>query len=164
MALPANPALPEVARGAERGRGIDSLGPPAMGNGPADGGANAAPGHGNQAGGPWGNGSGPGAPGFGGVAGGSGGFLVQPDSRNEKPAYPLLARRQGLEGRVWLSLFVRPDGSVGTVRVTQSSGHPSLDRAAVTSAHGWRFHYREELAAHPGAWVTLPIDFSLYAE
>ncbi|MBI3090764.1 MAG: TonB family protein [Candidatus Tectomicrobia bacterium] len=164
MALSASPALPETASGAERRRVIEALGPPGMGSGLANGGANAAPGPGEHAGEPWGNGSGPGTPGFGGAAGGSGGFLVQPDPRNEKPAYPLLARRQGLEGRVWLSLFVRPEGSVGGVRVTQSSGHPSLDRAAVTSAHGWRFHYREQLAGHPGAWVTLPIDFSLSPE
>lgn len=45
--------------------------------------------------------------------------------------YPELARRQGLEGSLVLSVDVLPDGSIERVQVLRSSGHDLLDEAAV---------------------------------
>jgi protein TonB len=45
--------------------------------------------------------------------------------------YPSAARRQRLEGRVVLRIVVERDGSVSHARIASSSGHESLDRAAL---------------------------------
>lgn len=45
--------------------------------------------------------------------------------------YPEQARRQGLEGSLVLSVDVLADGSIERVQVLRSSGHESLDEAAV---------------------------------
>src|SRR5690606_17846269 len=45
--------------------------------------------------------------------------------------YPWIARRRGWEGRVWLSVTVRPDGALERIHVTRSSGYEVLDRSAV---------------------------------
>lgn len=44
--------------------------------------------------------------------------------------YPLLARRQGWEGRVVLRIDVSAEGEVSNIRVAQSSGHQVLDESA----------------------------------
>lgn len=62
-----------------------------------------------------------------------------PDPRNRKPDYPRLARRRGIEGAVELRLLVLPDGRVGEVEVSRSSGHRILDEAAIEAARGYRF-------------------------
>lgn len=45
--------------------------------------------------------------------------------------YPTLARRRGWQGMVLLSITVEPDGTLGRVRISQSSGYDVLDRSAV---------------------------------
>jgi protein TonB len=47
--------------------------------------------------------------------------------------YPDAARRDGLEGTVWLRFRIGPDGSVEQVEVDRSSGHALLDDAAITA-------------------------------
>ncbi|MCK9530032.1 MAG: TonB family protein [Gammaproteobacteria bacterium] len=47
--------------------------------------------------------------------------------------YPLLARRQGWQGEVLLSVPVAADGSLGPTTVLRSSGHAVLDRAALAA-------------------------------
>ena len=48
-------------------------------------------------------------------------------------SYPDAARRDGLEGTVWLRFRIAPDGSVAQVEVDRSSGHALLDDAAITA-------------------------------
>ncbi len=50
--------------------------------------------------------------------------------------YPYLARRHGWEGRVVLGLQLTPDGHIHRPRVTKSSGHRVLDRAALDAVAG----------------------------
>lgn len=45
--------------------------------------------------------------------------------------YPDQARRQNLSGSLLLSVVLRPDGNVESIKVLHSSGHPVLDDAAV---------------------------------
>lgn len=47
------------------------------------------------------------------------------------PPYPSEARRRGLEGNVVLLVEVSKEGQAGVPRIESSSGHASLDRAAV---------------------------------
>lgn len=56
-----------------------------------------------------------------------------------EPPYPLEAKRQGLEGKVTLQVFVQ-EGRVIWVEVLSSSGHHLLDgNAKQWALHHWRF-------------------------
>jgi len=59
----------------------------------------------------------------------------------ESPAavYPESALLRRLEGTVLLSLTVGPEGDVVDVELIESSGHGSLDRAAIHAARRYRF-------------------------
>lgn len=62
-----------------------------------------------------------------------------PLAHNRPPAYPVLARRLGYEGRVVVRVRVSADGAAEEVVLAGSSGHDSLDRAALDAVRGWRF-------------------------
>ncbi len=55
------------------------------------------------------------------------------------PIYPKTALDQGLEGTVTLTITVGPNGEVLDVAVSASSGHASLDQAAVRAVKRWTF-------------------------
>jgi len=55
------------------------------------------------------------------------------------PPYPEQARQQGVEGTVVLQLTVGADGLPGNVRVSRSSGHAALDKAAIAHVRRARF-------------------------
>lgn len=52
--------------------------------------------------------------------------------------YPLEAIRQGLEGEAWVQIFLDENGNVIAARIDRSSGHPSLDQAALRAARSLR--------------------------
>lgn len=98
-----------------------------------------------------------------GGGGGGGGTLARPDyGVNPKPPYPLVARRMGTQGVVVLRVFVHPDGRVGEVTVSQSSGSDLLDDSALrTVREQWRF-LPARLDGQPvESWVEVPIRFVL---
>ncbi|HKQ30097.1 MAG TPA: TonB family protein [Burkholderiales bacterium] len=80
---------------------------------------------------------------------------------NPEPAYPSLSRRLGEQGRVWLRVFVNPDGSAREVQVRTSSGHVRLDRAAKQAAERWKFVPARNGSVAVGAWVEFTINFTL---
>jgi len=55
----------------------------------------------------------------------------------QKPAYPVEAAREGIQGRVWLKLLVGKSGEVKHVDVI--SGDPVLAKAAIKAAKRWTF-------------------------
>lgn len=56
-----------------------------------------------------------------------------------RPAYPRAAWQAGWEGAVVVRVLVGTDGSAKAVSVQGSSGHESLDEAAVQAVQQWRF-------------------------
>ena len=80
---------------------------------------------------------------------------------NPAPVYPPLSRRLGEEGRVLLRVFVNPDGSAAQVEVRESSGFERLDKVARDTVRRWRFLPARQGEAAVGAWVLVPIVFSL---
>jgi protein TonB len=80
---------------------------------------------------------------------------------NPAPAYPSLSRRLGEEGRVLLRVFVDPDGSAARVEVRDSSGFERLDKVARDTVGRWRFVPARQGDRAVGAWVLVPISFSL---
>jgi protein TonB len=80
---------------------------------------------------------------------------------NPVPAYPPLSRRLGEQGRVLLRVYVRPDGRAREVHVYASSGHTRLDRAAREAVEHWQFLPARRGDEPVGAWVLVPVFFTL---
>jgi len=81
--------------------------------------------------------------------------------QNRQPEYPELARRRGFTGEVLLHVSVNSAGSVAEIVVKQSSGHTSLDSAAVRSVRHWRFVPGKKNGIPVTMWVDVPIRFTL---
>lgn len=80
---------------------------------------------------------------------------------NPTPAYPPLSRRLSEQGRVLMRVYVDPQGAPAQVELRQSSGHPRLDSAAEAAVRHWRFVPARQGSDAIGAWVLVPISFSL---
>jgi protein TonB len=80
---------------------------------------------------------------------------------NPKPAYPLAARRRGIQGRVLISSLVRADGGCAEVRLDHSSGHPLLDQSALDAVRHWRFIPARRGGVAIDSWVEVPVSFRL---
>jgi protein TonB len=84
------------------------------------------------------------------------GYLEKP-----KPMYPVRATKAGWEGKVWLEVTVRPDGSVGDVKLKESSGYPLLDEAAIADVQRRKFLPAKDGGfAIPGIAIV-PVRFTL---
>lgn len=81
--------------------------------------------------------------------------------RNPPPRYPLIARRNGEQGTVTLRVLVTRDGLPGSVTVEKSSGHASLDAAALATVKEWRFVPAQQNGQPVDAPVLVPIVFRL---
>jgi protein TonB len=86
------------------------------------------------------------------VVGGSP-YLVPP-----RPAYPVEALRDGIEGRCHVTLTVDAEGIPQDV--TASCTHPVFDSAAIAAARAMRFNMAAGLVK-PGEKLILPLDFRI---
>jgi periplasmic protein TonB len=80
---------------------------------------------------------------------------------NRAPTYPEIARRRGEEGRVMLRVSVSVDGTPLDVEVSGSSGHSSLDAAALSAVRQWRFIPATQAGRALPALAEVPIRFHL---
>jgi protein TonB len=80
---------------------------------------------------------------------------------NPEPAYPPLARRMGEEGKVVLRVFVNDRGLPEDVQLKTSSGSSRLDGTAQQTVKQWKFIPARRGETPVGAWVLVPISFSL---
>ena len=80
---------------------------------------------------------------------------------NPRPRYPPLARRRGWEGVVRLRVRVLEDGSCDQANIATSSGHESLDEAALAAVKQWRFVPAKRGDDPVVSWVVIPIVFKL---
>lgn len=78
---------------------------------------------------------------------------------NPPPRYPAVARKRGYQGMVMLFVEVLADGTVGGLKIKETSGHAMLDRAAVKTVKKWKFKpaFREGIPL--SMWVEVPIRF-----
>jgi protein TonB len=81
--------------------------------------------------------------------------------RNAPPRYPLIARRNGVEGTVRLKVFVSKDGKPTQVQLDQSSGSAALDSAALDAVRGWQFVPARRGQEPIDSWVLVPLVFRL---
>lgn len=80
---------------------------------------------------------------------------------NPPPAYPLAARRMGLQGRVLLNVEVLANGICGHIRIEKSSGYAMLDNAALETVKTWRFLPARQAGTSVDKWFMIPVQFSL---
>ena len=80
---------------------------------------------------------------------------------NPKPTYPPLAVSRGWEGKVLLRVNVSAEGLSLSVAVHQSSGHESLDDAAVEAVEKWKFIPAKKGDKAVPCTVIVPINFTL---
>lgn len=80
------------------------------------------------------------------------------------PAYPADARSKGEQGNVLVEVELEPGGSIRGVRLKASSGHRSLDDAALRSARVLRFRPPQPppgVVLHNAILVEIPFSFRL---
>lgn len=80
---------------------------------------------------------------------------------NPAPAYPSASRRLGEEGKVMLRVFVDTEGRAGQIEIETGSGFARLDRAAREAVGRWKFVPARRGSETVGAWVLVPVVFSL---
>ena len=80
----------------------------------------------------------------------------------ERPPYPRVAKEQGWEGTVTLTLTIGPDGKVSSAAVRHSSGFPILDHIALDATKDWLFHPQKDGEFPTSAKVNIPVKFDLH--
>ncbi len=80
---------------------------------------------------------------------------------NPKPTYPPLAVNRGWEGKVLLRVNVSAEGLSLSVTVHQSSGHDSLDDAAIEAVEKWKYIPAKKGDKAVPCTVIVPINFTL---
>ena len=73
--------------------------------------------------------------------------------------YPATLKDEGIGGTTVLYLFVNTDGTVSGAIVKTSSGHPSLDWAAVQAAKSARFLPASDEGIPVGIWIEMEMPF-----
>lgn len=79
----------------------------------------------------------------------------------QKPRYPDLARRAGIEGQAVVKALVDIDGSVMEVQILKSSGNQMLDEAALAAARQWKFSPAKQRDKFVRVYVSIPVNFRL---
>lgn len=82
--------------------------------------------------------------------------------RNRAPNYPSLSRRLREEGIVLLEILVRADGSVGEIKLKESSGFKRLDDAALKAVANWKFMPATQNGTAIDYWYEQPLEFNLH--
>jgi TonB family protein len=75
--------------------------------------------------------------------------------------YPVEAMRSGVHGTVSVAFTVEVDGSVGDIRISQSSGNQSLDSATIACVQHWRYHPAIRAGAPVAAEWASTVQFAL---
>jgi len=151
--LPSRPRLPKpplskmAARAKPTPEPVAREAPPHEAANPTSSGSGAAAGQSGAPGGP--------------PAGGVLASAVPRYRNTPPPEYPPEARQRHQEGVVLLDVDVGADGRPAQVGVKQSSGFPSLDRAAVTAVRRWTFEPARTAGLPIASRVEIPIRFRL---
>ncbi len=77
------------------------------------------------------------------------------------PKYPPEAKKDGITGKVWISVLVDEQGEVRETKVTESSGSSLLDDAALEVADENKYKSGVQSGLPVKVWVTYPVEFAL---
>ena len=93
-------------------------------------------------------------------------FTVRPSLLNERVVqralereYPPILRDAGIGGTVSVQFFINEEGEVQRTLVAQTSGHASLDEAALRVANVFQFSPALNLDKVVPVWIAIPITF-----
>lgn len=81
---------------------------------------------------------------------------------NPRPAYPALSRRLREQGTVLLEILILPDGTVGEVKIKESSGFKRLDDTAMKAVKQWKYTPARRGQEPIAYWYLQPLEFSLH--
>ena len=81
--------------------------------------------------------------------------------QNPAPAYPVLSRKLGEQGRVILRVLVTQKGTADQVQLQTSSGYARLDESARETIARWKFVPAKRGRESVADWVLIPINFRL---
>ncbi len=82
--------------------------------------------------------------------------------KQSPPKYPRSAKQAGHQGTVTVSFTVGTSGKISAAQVSKSSGHSSLDKAALSAIKRWRFNpARNGLGQAVSYQYSIPIPFRL---
>lgn len=82
-------------------------------------------------------------------------------SRAGSQEYPSNARKDGVEGYVLLNIYVKDDGSVGTVKVLDASPRGVFEESARNYVSDWAFDAGTYEGQHVDAWVKQKVVYKL---
>lgn len=78
------------------------------------------------------------------------------------PKYPELARKAGIEGEVWIKIWIQKDGKVRTAEIQKASGRDvGFEEAAIAAAQKLEFKPALKNGQPVATWVSLPFRFKL---
>lgn len=77
------------------------------------------------------------------------------------PVYPRLARKRGMEGVVWLDVWLDRTGEQTRLEVFDSSGIDLLDQAAIDAVAQWQFVPKHLAGMTIASRVRIPVEFNL---
>ena len=93
-------------------------------------------------------------------------FTVKPALTNEREVqralereYPPILRDAGIGGQVQVHFFINEEGVVQRTLIAQTSGHASLDEAALRVANVFQFTPALNLDKVVPVWIAIPITF-----
>ena len=78
------------------------------------------------------------------------------------PVYPRVAKEEGWEGVVLLRVLVHTNGMPGEITIRKSSGHKTLDEAAIEAIQQWRFIPAKDGGFAVRKHVYIPFKFGLH--
>tara|TARA_R100000656_G_scaffold98603_1_gene71528 strand:- start:171 stop:797 length:627 start_codon:yes stop_codon:yes gene_type:complete len=80
---------------------------------------------------------------------------------NPAPVYPSLSRRLREQGTVILEILIKANGTVGEIKIKQSSGFKRLDETAVKAVSRWRYLPATQGGQKIDFWYEQPVEFNL---
>ncbi len=92
-----------------------------------------------------------------------GGDLDSPPTPVNKlpPTYPSSLLNKGIGGRVLVTCTVDAEGRVAGTSIKQSSGHPDLDKAAISAVNKWKFKPATKGGRRIKATCVVPFNFEV---
>ena len=81
--------------------------------------------------------------------------------KNPHPPYPMIARKEGWQGKLILNVFVNKNGKVKNVELLKSSGYKILDNVSLQTVKKWSFKPAQLGKRYVEDNIKIPLRFVL---
>ena len=81
--------------------------------------------------------------------------------KNPHPPYPMIARKEGWQGKLILNVFVNKNGKVKNVELLKSSGYKVLDNVSLQTIKTWSFKPAQLGKRYVEDNIKIPLRFVL---